>query len=214
MTPSFHSPSRYLHLCTPSRTLGPASGEVGELVARPPFMWASLAVTDFLMLQVVSPSFTNKTLGSPSTFLNTGRPLLHFPSSNLLKMYILFGFHRHGISDNFLTYNHRGFSLAFPQRRLPQPLWWAGRLPEEWCTARRAKYRCSSSYCSRPKIATDLLVAIQYFGGSTTCHCPLLRPDQQSNLFRCKKEKFLCLRRCLFEGRRASLHVLPPSHVW
>ena len=89
MTPSFHSPSRYLHLCTPSRSLGPASGEVGELVARPPFMWASLAVTDFLMLQAFSPSFTNKTLGSPSTFLNTGRPLLHFPSSNLSKMYQL-----------------------------------------------------------------------------------------------------------------------------
>ena len=122
MTPSFHSPSRYLHLCTPSRTLGPASGEVGELVARPPFMWASLAVIDFLMLQVVSPSFTNKTLGSPSTFLNTGRPLLHFPSSNLSKMYRLFGFHRHGISDNFLTYNHRGFSLAFPPPLLPQSL--------------------------------------------------------------------------------------------
>ena len=119
MTPSFHSPSRYLHLCTPSRTLGPASGEVGELVARPPFMWASLAVTDFLMLQVVSPSFTNKTLGSPSTFLNTGRPLLHFPSSNLSKMCILFGFHRHGISTIFLPIITEASPLLFHHGAFP-----------------------------------------------------------------------------------------------
>ena len=31
------------------------------------------------------PSLTNRNLGSPSAFLNTGRPKLHLPSSNLLE---------------------------------------------------------------------------------------------------------------------------------
>ena len=120
MTPSFHSPSRYLHLCTPSRTLGPASGEVGELVARPPFMWASLAVTDFLMLQVVSPSFTNKTLGSPSTFLNTGRPLLHFPSSNLSKIYQLVFIEIGNLTEkSYQPIITEAFSLLFHHRAFP-----------------------------------------------------------------------------------------------
>ena len=84
MSPSFQSPSQYVHLVTPSLTLGPASGDDGEFVAFPLAIQYSVAVMELLMVQVVSPSFTIRNLVSPSTFLKIGRPSLHLPSSNLL----------------------------------------------------------------------------------------------------------------------------------
>jgi len=77
-------PSQYLHLVTPSLTLGPASGDAGEFVALPLTIFATVEVVELLMYQAVDPSFTRRNLVSPSTFLKTGHPELHLPSSNLL----------------------------------------------------------------------------------------------------------------------------------
>ena len=77
-------PSQYFHLVVPSLTLGPASGDEGEFVALPLCIQAPVAVVELLMLQTVFPSLTRRNLVSPSTFLKTGRPTLHLPSSNLL----------------------------------------------------------------------------------------------------------------------------------
>ena len=86
MSPStWVAPSQYLHLVTPSLTLGPASGDAGEFVPLPLCIQAPVAVVELLMLQPETPSGTNRNLVSPSTFLKTGRPSLHLPSSNLLE---------------------------------------------------------------------------------------------------------------------------------
>ena len=77
-------PSQYCHLVTPFLTLGPASGDEGEFVPLPLCILAPVAVVELLMVQTVVPSFTLRNLVSPSTFLKTGRPALHLPSSNLL----------------------------------------------------------------------------------------------------------------------------------
>ena len=76
----------YLHLVTPSLTLGPASGDEGEFVALPLVILAPVAVVDLLMLQEIHRCATNRNLSSPETFLNTGLPLLHLPSSNLYEI--------------------------------------------------------------------------------------------------------------------------------
>ena len=77
-------PSQYLHLDTPTLTLGPASGDEGEFVTLPLCIFATVPVVELWMLQEVFPSSTLRNLVSPSTFLKTGRPELHLPSSNLL----------------------------------------------------------------------------------------------------------------------------------
>ena len=76
-------PSQYLHLVLPSLTLGPASGDEGEFVALPLCIQGPVAVMELLMLQLEYLSFTSRNLVPPSTFLKTGRPELHLPTSNL-----------------------------------------------------------------------------------------------------------------------------------
>ena len=84
MSPSFQTGTN-LHLLTSRLTLDPASGDEGEFVALPLSIQAPVSVVELLMVQTVLPSPTRRNLGSPSTFLKTGRPLLHLPTSNLLQ---------------------------------------------------------------------------------------------------------------------------------
>ena len=80
-------PSAYTHHVHPRLKLGPAAGQTGELVARPlPIQLLVADVEPGLISQPEYPSFTSRNLSSfPSTFLYTGRPELHSPTSNLLK---------------------------------------------------------------------------------------------------------------------------------
>ena len=83
MNPSFHLlSSQYCHRENPSLALAPASGDEGEFVAFPLVMNKGPLVVS-LMLQAVFPPGTNRNLGAPPTFLKTGCPRLHLPSSNL-----------------------------------------------------------------------------------------------------------------------------------
>ena len=92
MFPSFQPGEEYCHMVTPSLTLAPASGDEGEFVPLPLCIPPSLAVVELLMLQAVIPLGTSRKLGFPSTFLNTGCPELHLPTSNLKKSAINYGF--------------------------------------------------------------------------------------------------------------------------
>ena len=84
MNPSFHLlSSQYCHRENPSLALAPASGDEGEFVAFPLVMNAEKPLVASLMLQAVFPPGTNRNLGAPSTFLKTGCPMLHFPTSSL-----------------------------------------------------------------------------------------------------------------------------------
>ena len=84
MSPSVHlPPPQYLHLLTPILTLAPASGDEGEFVALPLIIQDRLAVVDHMMCHLDIPSATRRNFGPPSTFLKTGRPSLHIPSTNL-----------------------------------------------------------------------------------------------------------------------------------
>ena len=88
ISPSLTSPaSEYTHWVHLRLTLGPASGERGELVARPlPIQLLVADVEPGLISHPEYPSFTSRNLSSfPSTFLYTGRPELHSPTSSLLK---------------------------------------------------------------------------------------------------------------------------------
>ena len=83
MSPSLQ-PGAYLHLVTPNLPLPPAREDVGEFVALPLRIQATVLVVELLMCQVVLVSFTSRNHAvDPLPFLYTGLPELHRPSCNL-----------------------------------------------------------------------------------------------------------------------------------
>ena len=83
MSPSHQPLSEYLHLVTPNLTRAPASGDEVEFTALPLCILPPMPDMELLMIQATLPSFTSKNLGFLPTFLKTGRPELHLPSTNL-----------------------------------------------------------------------------------------------------------------------------------
>ena len=113
---------------------------------------------------------------------------------------------------NHMTCNRLDFSIAFPPPLLPPPPW-RGRKPAVGKRAPRWESGHRQPTLPHHKISTDQLVAGQCPGCSTVHHFVLPRSNQQSNLFRCRKENCLPLPKCPVAESTASPHVPPPSHT-
>ena len=85
--PSIHPSDKNLHWVTPF--LAAASGAVGQFVPFPLCILALVVLMELLIDQVVDPALTKRNLDSPLSFSYIGRPLLHLPSINLPKTYLI-----------------------------------------------------------------------------------------------------------------------------
>ena len=85
--PSIQPSDTNLHWVTPF--LAAASGAVGQFVPFPLCILALVVLMELLIDQVVDPALTKRNLDPPLSFSYIGRPLLHLPSINLPKTYLI-----------------------------------------------------------------------------------------------------------------------------